>query len=68
MALRRYLRRALLGLFMFSHSFVLDIYGNPTTLGCQMAIKPELPLEQAKVRFPELQIQAHSSNSLREPV
>lgn len=33
---------------MFSHSFVLDIYGNPTTLGCQMAIKPELPLEHAK--------------------
>jgi hypothetical protein len=22
--------------FMFSHSFLLDIYGNPTTLGCQM--------------------------------
>jgi len=37
--------RAFRGQFMFSHSFLLDIYGNPTTLGCQMAIEPNLPLE-----------------------
>src|ERR1041384_2567229 len=28
--------------------FWLDIYGNPATLGCQMAIERDLPLERAK--------------------
>jgi hypothetical protein len=38
--------------FMFSVSFLLDIYGNPTTLGCQMDYRARRVCKQAKGVFP----------------
>src|SRR5579871_2727245 len=37
---------------MFSDSFLLDIYGNPTTLGCQMANRAQPTIGVGQGAFP----------------
>jgi hypothetical protein len=54
--IRQFGAKAFRGRFMFSLSFLLDICGNPTTLGCQTRVHVCLLAERARTLFDGIEL------------